>query len=37
MDNNVIEIAVVISIALAPVVGLLLVRKKLGVLNAAAW
>lgn len=37
MDNNAMEIVVVISIALAPVVGLLLVRKKLGVLKVAAW
>lgn len=37
MDINGVEAALVISIALTPVVGLLLVRKKLGVLNAAAW
>ena len=37
MDSNKIQVAVVITIALAPVVALLLVRKKLGVLNAAAW
>ena len=37
MDSNTIQVAVVISIALAPVVGLLLVQNKLGVLNTAAW
>jgi hypothetical protein len=37
MDSNKIQVAVVILNALAPVVGLLLVRKKLGILKAAAW
>lgn len=37
MDTNEIETAGVILLALAPVVGLLLLRKTLGVLNAAAW
>ena len=37
MDTNEIETAGVILLALAPVVGLLLLRKTLGVLKAAAW
>lgn len=37
MDSIKIQVAVVITIALAPTLDLLLVQKKLGVLNAAAW
>ncbi len=37
LDINKIDGVVVVAIAFAPVVGLLLVRKRLGVLNAAAW
>lgn len=37
MDSSLIQMAVIATLALAPTVGLMLARKKLGLLNAAAW
>ena len=37
MNNSVIEMAVITIIALAPIVCLVVFRRRLGILKAGAW